>query len=118
MSYVLAVDLGTTFTAASILRDGAYGVSVLRAGHEGWSRHFGGQPQPAAAPLWRTVGRVPVLVDALAWFACTVDSVVVVGDHTLFVARVADCEAVDGAPLVAFASGYRSLPAAPSRSAI
>ena len=92
---------------ATVLRRGAYGVSVLAAGHERWSQHFGGKPQPGLRPDWRIAGRVPVLTDALAWFECEVTSVVVVGDHTLFVARVTSCGGGDGQPLLVFASDYR-----------
>jgi flavin reductase (DIM6/NTAB) family NADH-FMN oxidoreductase RutF len=50
--------------------------------------------------------QVPVLRDTLAWFECEVDSVLQVHDHTLFVARVVDCDHASGSPLMFYASRY------------
>jgi styrene monooxygenase reductase component len=91
-------------------RRGVYGVSVLADGHEAWSHHFGGRPQAELAAQqpspWELRGGVPVLRGALAWFSCEVASVVQIHDHTLFVARVADCDHGDGRPLMFYASRY------------
>lgn len=90
-----------------VRRHGCYGVSVLAGHQQTWSQHFGGQPQAGLHLAWTRRAGVPVLQDALAWFACQVDSVLQVHDHTLFVARVIDCGHASGEPLVFFASQYR-----------
>lgn len=89
-----------------VRRRGCYGVSVLAGDQEPCSQHFSGQPQPGLAVAWEARGSVPVLRRALAWFACEVDSVLQVHDHTLFVARVLDCGHAGGEPLMFFASRY------------
>lgn len=85
---------------------GWFGVSVLAGDQERWSRHFSGSPQEGLGIQWKALTHAPVLRDALAWFECEVDSVLQVHDHTLFVARVADCHHVSGAPLMFYASRY------------
>jgi styrene monooxygenase reductase component len=89
-----------------VRRRGCYGVSVLAGDQVQWSQHFSGRPQADLAVDWELCGSVPVLRGALAWFACEVDSVLQVHDHTLFVARVIDCDHVGGEPLMYFASRY------------
>lgn len=100
------VSLRPGRTHARIRHQGRYGVSILGAEHEPWSRHFSGHPQPDAKPVWERADRVPVLRDALAWFECQVDELLQVHDHTLFVARVTACGHASGAPLMFFASSY------------
>ena len=100
------VSLRPGRTHALIRRRGGYGVSVLGGDQERWSRHFSGKPQEDLDVRWETRSQVPVLRDALAWFACEVDSVLQVQDHTLFVARVLDCDHASGSPLMFYASRY------------
>jgi styrene monooxygenase reductase component len=100
------VSLRPGRTHALIRRRGSYGVSVLGGDQERWSRHFSGKPQEDLDVAWETKANVPVLRDALAWFACEVDSVLQVQDHTLFVARVVDCDHASGSPLMFYASRY------------
>lgn len=100
------VSLRPGRTHAQIRRRGWYGVSVLGGSHEPWSLHFGGRPQPDLAVAWEMKAQVPVLRGALAWFECEVDSVLQVHDHTLFVARVVDCDHAEGSPLMFYASRY------------
>ena len=104
------VSLRPGRTHRTVRRRGCYGVSVLAGDQEAWSRHFSGQPQAIPPVAWDTRGAVPLLRGALAWFACEVDSVLQVHDHTLFVARVVDCGHAGGGPLMYFASRYHSPP--------
>ena len=101
------VSLKPGRTHRLVRRRGCYGVSVLADHQQPWSQHFSGQPQAGLEVAWQRRAGVPVLQDALAWFACEVDSVLQVHDHTLFVARVVDCGHAGGEPLVFFASNYR-----------
>ena len=100
------VSLRPGRTHTLIRRRGWYGVSVLRGDQEHWSRHFSGQPQPDLQVPWDMKSRVPVLRGALAWFECGVDSLLQVHDHTLFVARVLDCDHASGTPLMFYESRY------------
>jgi flavin reductase (DIM6/NTAB) family NADH-FMN oxidoreductase RutF len=100
------VSLRPGRTHALIRRRGWYGVSVLGGDQERWSRHFSGRPQTDLDIAWTMKSQVPVLRDALAWFECEVDSVLQVHDHTLFVARVIDCDHASGSPLMFYASRY------------
>jgi flavin reductase (DIM6/NTAB) family NADH-FMN oxidoreductase RutF len=85
---------------------GCFGVSVLAGDQERWSRHFSGNGQDGLQVEWVDMAQAPVLRNALAWFECEVDSVLQVHDHTLFVARVIDCNHVSGKPLMYYASRY------------
>ncbi len=100
------VSLRPGRTHALIRRRGWYGVSVLGGDQERWSRHFSGRPQDGLDVAWHMKSRMPVLRDALAWFECEVDSVLQVHDHTLFVARVVDCNHANGHPLMFYESRY------------
>lgn len=100
------VSLRPGRTHSLIRRRGFYGVSVLNDGQERWSRHFAGRPQDDLAVHWEMKSRVPVLRGALAWFECVVDNLLQVHDHTLFVARVLDCDHARGAPLMFYESRY------------
>lgn len=106
------VSLRPGRTHQLVRRRGGFGVSVLAGEQEAWSRHFSGQPQPGLEAPWHTRCGMPVLHGAIAWFACEVDSVLQVHDHTLFVARVVDCGHGGGQPLMFYASRYHrpSLP--------
>lgn len=85
---------------------GCFGVSVLSGEQEPWSRHFSGGEQQGLEVDWVGMSRAPVLRNALAWFECEVDSALQVHDHTLFVARVLDCNHASGRPLMYYASRY------------
>jgi styrene monooxygenase reductase component len=100
------VSLRPGRTHALIRKRGWYGVSVLAGDQELWSRHFSGKSQEGLEADWSTKSHVPVLRDALAWFECEVDSVLQIHDHTLFVARVVDCDHASGKPLMFYASRY------------
>jgi flavin reductase (DIM6/NTAB) family NADH-FMN oxidoreductase RutF len=100
------VSLRPGRTRSLIRRDGWFGISVLGSDQEHWSRHFSGQPQQELDIAWTMKSNVPVLRDALAWFECQVDSLLQVHDHTLFVARVVDCDHASGNPLMFYASRY------------
>lgn len=100
------VSLRPGRTHALIRRRGWYGISVLSGDQERWSRHFSGGLQGDLDVAWDMKSRMPVLRGALAWFECEVDSVLQVHDHTLFVARVVDCDHAAGDPLMFYESRY------------
>jgi flavin reductase (DIM6/NTAB) family NADH-FMN oxidoreductase RutF len=75
-------------------RAGAFGVSVLDRGQIGLARHFGQRSGAFTDKFeglgWSSLAGMPVLDEALAWFACQVEQVVPAGDHNLVLARVVD----------------------------
>jgi styrene monooxygenase reductase component len=103
------VSLKPGRTHRAISRRGAYGVSILHHEQQSFSAHFSGKPQ-LPAPEFVVRNRVPTLKDSLAWFECEVESCVQIHDHTLFVARVVACDAVNGSPLMFFASKHHRNP--------
>lgn len=108
------VSLKPGRTHRAISRRGAYGVSILHEDQQGFSAHFSGKLQ-TPAPEFVVRQRIPTLKDSLAWFECEVESRVQIHDHTLFVARVVACDAINGAPLMFFASKHHknALPSSP-----
>jgi flavin reductase (DIM6/NTAB) family NADH-FMN oxidoreductase RutF len=100
------VSLKPGKTHGLISDNGWYGLSILSHEQENVSRHFGGHPQPALAPVFSVRHIVPTLRDCLAWFECRISDRVQVHDHTLFIARVASCGHREASPLMFFASRY------------
>lgn len=97
----------------AITQAGRYGVNVLPKDGQKLSRHFAGRPVEQADPSWQLVQRLPRLAGCVAFFACEVMQAVDVGDHTLFIAEVTDCDCSDTDPLVFFSSRYHLGPGAP-----
>jgi len=88
-----------------ITRAGRFGASILNDGQQHYSSHFSGKPQDLA-PDFVVRHRVPTLRQCLAWFECEISEKVQVHDHTLFLARVVQCDGIDGSPLMFFGSRY------------
>jgi len=87
--------------------NGWYGVSVLSSEQRSHSSHFGGRHEIEWEPDLVQGHKVATLKGSLARFECKVMSMFPVHDHTLFVARVMWCDAVDaaeGSPLMFFSS--------------
>jgi len=89
-----------------ITRSGRFGASLLLEEQQGYSAHFSGKPQEALVPEFIVRHRVPTLRHCLAWFECEVAEQVQIHDHTLFLARVIQCDTMQGAPLMFYASRY------------
>jgi len=99
-----------------------FGVSVLKEGHEAISEYFAkGVPSAEAEERlaihfrWTPSG-IPVLENTLMQLSCEVAAAHLAGDHTIFVAKVADMEIHDGRPLLYYGGEYRHIakhPAAP-----
>ncbi|PLQ01692.1 flavin reductase family protein [Cupriavidus pauculus] len=87
---------------------GAFGVSILRAGHGDLARRFA-TPQPdkfADVPHWRCQAGVPYLNEALATLSCRVQRADVLGDHLLIVGAVDAFSASEGDPLVFYGGDF------------
>ncbi|SAK84708.1 oxygenase [Caballeronia hypogeia] len=93
---MVALGINPTHASYPILNSGrVFAINVLRAEHLALARHFGTQSGRSVDKLssvaWRA-GRsgAPLLLDALAYFDCQVDSEIEAGDHRLVVGRVVD----------------------------
>ncbi|HEY7928269.1 MAG TPA: flavin reductase family protein [Candidatus Dormibacteraeota bacterium] len=98
-----------------LVRDsGRVGLSVLSESQEEIGRRTsaGGrrlQENVDEAETTTAVTGAPVLVGALAWFDCEVESISEHGDHAIIVGRVVAAASMDGEPLVYFGRRYRKL---------
>ena len=103
------IDAAASSFDAFMAADG-YGISVLREDQQDVSQRFASR---GAAPLTRaevdiwTTG-APILRDRLAGFDCETVARHRAGDHVVLVGRVVRFDSGEGAPLVYFASAYRS----------
>lgn len=93
---------------------GNVGLSVLSAAQEEIGRSAsrrGRPPQASIAEAETTVAVTgsPILVGALAWFDCEVESISEHGDHAIIVGRVVAAGRSGGAPLLYFARQYHRL---------
>jgi flavin reductase (DIM6/NTAB) family NADH-FMN oxidoreductase RutF len=92
-----------------LLQAGHFGISVLKADQEELALRFS-RAEPAdrfkdmkvaAGPLGS-----PLIQGSLAWMECSVRQVHPGGDHSVIVAEVMECEAVDGDPLIFFRGSF------------
>jgi len=89
-----------------ITRSGRFGASLLNDAQQSHSAHFSGKPQESFVPDFIVRHRVPTLRQCLAWFECEIVERVQIHDHTLFLARVMQCDSLEGSPLMFYASRY------------
>lgn len=79
---------------AMIKQNGVYAVNVLSHDQESLVGAFSGASEidPFGTPqLWDTLKtRAPILKDTLASFDCTLDQIINIGTHSLFVGHVVD----------------------------
>ncbi len=87
-----------------------FGVNVLRSGQEELARVFASKAvaeEKFAATTHTVAHGVPVLDDALAWFACELRELVPGGDHTIGIGAVAELDFdPEGDPLTFFRGRY------------
>lgn len=115
---LVCVERGTVM-ADVVMRQGAFGLSFLAAGHEGLSQHFadpdralGGDEFDGIDTFVAATG-APLLAGALAWVDCRVRDAYDGGDHLIVVGEVVALDVgADADALVYFRSAYRSVPAA------
>lgn len=93
-----------------IIANEFFGLSVLGSGQARISSHFAGQTSPDFVPHFNTVGGVPLIADAIAWMVCRRSQDFSVGDHTLFIGDLMDCDHVATSdPLLFFGGRYAFL---------
>lgn len=84
-----------------------FGVSILAADQEHYSRMFAGQVE--GIPEFEKLSEIPVLSGATAQIACDVVSMHEEGDHTLFIGKVLEVRTEDHDPLLFFGGKYCKL---------
>jgi flavin reductase (DIM6/NTAB) family NADH-FMN oxidoreductase RutF len=111
---LVAIDRGAR-TVRLLRKTGRFAASVLAEHHREWADRFAGrcgdrQREFVDVALQTAPSGLPIVDGALAVFDCRVVAVHPGGDHWLFVAEVEHFTANPGAaPLIYFASAYRSL---------
>ena len=95
-------------TAAAVARAGAYAVNVLGEGHGHLAQQFATPSADKFAGVRVVEGQlgIPLLGDALARIECRVVEQVTAATHTIFLGRVVDAQADEGAPLTYFRGGF------------
>jgi flavin reductase (DIM6/NTAB) family NADH-FMN oxidoreductase RutF len=93
---------------------GHVGLSVLSAEQEAIGRQASRQGRNLQAgvdeaPTTVALTGAPLLIGALAWFDCEVESISEHGDHAIIVGRVVAAASHDGEPLLYFARRYYRL---------
>ncbi len=93
---------------------GQVGLSVLSADQEAIGRRASTQgralqPMVDEAPTTTALTGAPLLIGALAWFDCEVESISEHGDHAIIVGRVVAAASKEGEPLLYFARAYHRL---------
>jgi flavin reductase (DIM6/NTAB) family NADH-FMN oxidoreductase RutF len=100
-------------TRAAIEHANAFAINVLPDSPAGAAlcATFAGTSAGKFARTGHRAGRLgsPILLDALGWFECAVESRQTAGDHTLFIGRVVEAGHADGEPLVFFRGKKRRL---------
>jgi flavin reductase (DIM6/NTAB) family NADH-FMN oxidoreductase RutF len=93
---LLAVSINPEHSSYALLKESrAFSVNVLKKGQLDLAAHFG--RSDSANKLASTTDRLglPLLREALAWFACRVVSEYPAGDHRLVLGKVFDGELLD-----------------------
>ena len=97
-----------------VRHSGCVGLSVLSAEQEAIGRRASIpgralQPLVEEAPTTTALTGAPLLLGALAWFDCEVESISEHGDHAIIVGRVVAAASTEGEPLLYFARRYHRL---------
>ena len=103
-----------SLTLDAVRRSGRFAVNILGSHQEHHSSRFaakGSDAQTQGVEFAELVGNLPVIPDAVAVFACSVDAIHPAGDHEIVIGEVLSTavgrEGVD--PLLFFRGSYRAL---------
>ncbi|MGY1622299.1 flavin reductase [Geodermatophilus sp. SYSU D00965] len=105
---MLACLNSSSATCAAVAEAGAYGVNVLGQGQGHLAQQFAtpSADKFAGVQVAEGVTGVPLLTEALARIECEVVEQVDAATHTIFLGRVRQAEADEGAPLTYFRGGF------------
>jgi flavin reductase (DIM6/NTAB) family NADH-FMN oxidoreductase RutF len=110
---VLVSLQSNTRTAMGVAESGFLGIHLLRHAGRDTAEQFASRGEHFANISFEQEPQtgVPLLNNVLAWLVCAVEQAIPSADHTIFVARVLDCELKDRAPdpLIYFDRSYRQL---------
>jgi flavin reductase len=92
-------------------RSGVYTVNVLSAAQHGLAVHFAAAPTMPFADVSYSVGRngCPIIDQCAAFLACSVESRIAFGTHTVFIGRVVASGEHGDLPLIYHDGNFRSL---------
>ncbi|MCW2696706.1 MAG: oxidoreductase RutF, flavin reductase family [Modestobacter sp.] len=95
-------------TCAAVATAGRFAVNILGQAQGHLAQQFAtpSADKFAGVPMADSVLDVPVLAEALAVIECEVVEQVVAATHTIFIGRVVDADASQGAPLTYFRGGF------------
>jgi len=95
----------------AIAASGRFGVSILAEAQTDVSNRFASKIDDKfeGVDVRRGELGVPLITNALCALECRLHDQLPGGDHTIFVGEVVDAQLADGAPLVYYRSGYRTL---------
>ena len=98
-------------THDAIIAAQQFGVSILASDQAEISNRFASRSDDKFTGTEITTGALglPLISGALTTLECRVREQLAGGDHTIFVGEVAEAATREGAPLLYFRSGYRSL---------
>jgi flavin reductase (DIM6/NTAB) family NADH-FMN oxidoreductase RutF len=90
-----------------------YGINVLTASQEGYSRHFGGHPVEGLEVNWlpRLDTDPPLLDGCVAHIVARVVDIHPAGDHTLYIGHVEYLRYWERHPLLFFSGEYKQIEA-------
>lgn len=106
---LIAVGIGLqTATARSLQRGNitSFGVSVLAHQQPPQADLFANRAKRRITPVWVLNEGAALMKDSLAWFSCTVDDIILKGDHLLVTGLVLACDYQSGTPLVFYNGRY------------
>jgi flavin reductase (DIM6/NTAB) family NADH-FMN oxidoreductase RutF len=106
---VVVAVANTAAMDAKIACSGRYGVSVLAEDQQALALRFANRSRDTAPVKFGWQDGLPVVAGALAQLSCTVRMAQPAGDHTLYLGQVDRLAYREGAPLVFYAGGFRSL---------
>lgn len=87
-----------------------FGLSILNEDQSDVSAHFAGAPNDGFEPRFEERCGVPVIASSIAWMVCRRDEIVPIGDHSLFIGNLIDCDHDhDASPLIYFGGRYGQL---------
>lgn len=107
---LVLISVATTAAMdAKIARSRRYGVSVLAEDQQALALRFASRSADTVPVEFGWQDGLPVVVGALAQLSCSVRMALPTGDHTLYLGEVDRLAYREGAPLVFYAGGFRSL---------
>jgi len=104
----LMISLRPGRAREGIVKQGSFGVSLLKEDQRPVAMHFAGNPKEELRETFVIRDKVPTLRDCIGWLECDVELKIEHHDHTLIFGRVTSCDFDGGAPLIFFGGKFRA----------